>query len=79
VIDGKEDEHDRTALMFAARQGQIAIVQLLLEHNAGVDLQTNNGRTALMFAARQGHIPIVQLLLEHNADINLKCNKCNTA
>ena len=79
VINGKKEEHGRTALMFAARQGHIAIVQLLLDHHANVDLQTNNGSTALMVAAQEDHIAIVQLLLEHHADIALKSNRGNTA
>ena len=39
---------DVTALMMAAMMGEHAMVRLLLEHKAGVDLQNVDGGTALM-------------------------------
>ncbi len=55
-----------TALMFAAEEGHIDIMKLLLEQGADANAAHTEGlmkgRTALMAAASNGHIGIVKLL-----------------
>jgi ankyrin repeat protein len=41
--------------MSAAMQGHLAMVRLLLKHNASVDLQSDVGHTALKAAKVFGH------------------------
>ena len=55
-------------------------VKILLEKDADLNVQDNEGRTALMFAAAWGgNGRIVQELLEHGAAINMQDNAGNTA
>ncbi len=59
-----------TALHFAAQNGDIAIVQYLLENGADIKAQdTVFSRTALHFAAENGNLETVKYLAEHGADI----------
>jgi hypothetical protein len=59
--------------MAAARTGNEAAVQLLLERGSDPNAtETLAGQTALMWAAVEGHLPIVDALLRAGADPNLK-------
>lgn len=53
----------RTALMFAAQNGHMDVVRLLLEDEK--QMVDGNGWTALMYAASNGHVEIACLLLDH--------------
>jgi len=57
-----------SALLFAARQGDTAIADLLLTAGADVDGQAGNGATPLVVATHSGHAPLARLLLERGAD-----------
>ncbi len=57
-----------TPLVFAARQGDIESVKVLLEHGAEVNGQTEGGWTALLAAVQNRNYKLAQLLLEHGAD-----------
>lgn len=67
----------RTALMFAARTGNLERVQWLLARGAPRDARTimddawSGGTTALHFAVRAGHVNIVCALLLAGADVNI--------
>lgn len=69
-----------TALMIASRNSNYTstekTVQILLDHNANVNLQSNDGQTALMYASRNSKYhsteKTVKMLLDHNADVNAK-------
>ena len=75
----KKDDGGRTALIWAAKGGYSAIVQLLLEKGADVDTKDHFGDTALISAAIGGYSAIVQLLLEKGAGVNTKGYFGNTA
>ena len=51
-----------TALISAAQNGRVEVVQFLLEAGADKDLKERSGKTALMCAAERGRAAIVQLL-----------------
>ena len=59
-------------LMDAARKGDTAVVQELLDAGADVNATDKHGGTALMMAAVNGHTDTVQVLLDAGADINMK-------
>jgi uncharacterized protein len=63
-----------TPLVFAARQGDIASVEVLLEHGAEVNGQTEGGWTALLAAVQDRNYKLAQLLLEHGADPKIQNN-----
>ncbi|XP_021773189.1 ankyrin-1-like [Chenopodium quinoa] len=68
VADVK-DANDRTALHFAAREGQTEVCKYLLEElKLDVNVKDADGETPLVHAARQGHIATVSYLLDHGAD-----------
>ncbi|KAJ3966507.1 ankyrin repeat-containing domain protein [Lentinula raphanica] len=68
-----------TAIQAAASGGFREIVQLLLEHEADVNVQGGFFGTALQAAAFGDYMEIVQLLLKYNANINAKGGHYGTA
>ena len=66
-------------LYYASDIGLEAVVQMLLEHKAGVNVQDRYGRTALYRAAGNGHEAVVKLLLEAKADVNVQGGNVQTA
>ncbi|KAK5995239.1 Serine/threonine-protein phosphatase 6 regulatory ankyrin repeat subunit B [Cladobotryum mycophilum] len=59
-------------LLQAASNGYEAVVKLLLEKGAVIELKDSVGRTPLLWAAINGHEAVVKLLLEKGAAIKLK-------
>ena len=55
------------ALHYAAEQGNHAVVKLLLQKGAGVNVRTNEGMTPLHEASAGGHTEIVFTLLDTGA------------
>ena len=72
VDAGCAERNDTTLLMAAAWGGQEAMVRMLLQRGASVNLQDSLGGTALMAAALDGHTTIVQVLLDAKADASLQ-------
>ena len=68
-----------TLLIAAAAGEQEAMVRMLLQRGASVNLQAPSGCTALMAAAGKGHTTTVQALLDAKADASLQTTNGNTA
>ena len=67
------DRDGETALMIAARLGDMAMIELFLRLGAAPDKRADPpGPTALMLAANHGHRAAVERLLEAGADPRLK-------
>jgi ankyrin repeat protein len=64
-----------TPLHYAATNGHVEIISLLLENNAYIDSTSPNGTTPLMMAARYGSTDAVKALLEQGADPMPKNNQ----
>jgi len=62
-----ENHYGQTALMVAAYQGRLDLVNELIEDDAEVN---HKGWTALHFAASSGQIDVVRVLLDHAAYID---------
>lgn len=60
------------ALHYAASNGHLTVMTLLLDHHAYIDAASPNGTTPLMMAARYGSFDSAKLLLEAGADASLK-------
>ena len=74
----KECNNGTTALLFAAQNGRLEIVRLLLQKGADKDKENDHGTTALFIAAQNGHLEIVRLLLQEGADKD-KADSCSRA
>lgn len=59
-------------LHYAATNGHLDVMRLLLEHHAYIDAESPNGTTPLMMAALYGSAESVKLLLDAGADPLLK-------
>jgi len=65
--------------MWASFQGNTDAIKELLQHNASVDLQGEDGWTALMYASDKGHTDAIKELLQHNASVDLHDKDVGTA
>jgi len=63
-----------TALVLAAREGDLESSKLLLEAGADVNQTTEYGWTPLLTATNNRHYKLAEFLIEHGADVN-KTNK----
>ncbi len=77
--DSDVDAYGYTALMFAAMNGYPELVGLLLDNDADVNRQSEDGRTALMVAAWNGHDSVVRYLISRGADVNIRNEESWTA
>ena len=73
------EREDGTLLMAAATGGQEAMVRMLLQRGASINLQDSLGWTAPMHAAVNGHTTVVQALLDAKADASLQTESGFTA
>ncbi|KAJ6215397.1 hypothetical protein RDWZM_009897 [Blomia tropicalis] len=65
------DSANRTALHYAAVNGNGNIVTMLINHGAKVNIQDSDGRTPMIKAIECGHTNVLQLLMQSGADIDL--------
>jgi ankyrin repeat protein len=80
-VNGR-DEHNKTALHYAARIGHMNIVNLLLkEPYVEADLKDDDGLTPLMEAASSGHEKIIERILQAapGVDVNNTDNSNSSA
>ncbi|KAL9608877.1 MAG: hypothetical protein Q9167_006313 [Letrouitia subvulpina] len=65
------DYWNRTALIYASGNADLAIIQLLVERNTALNVRDRRLRTALGYAARIGNFQHAQYLLSSGADPNV--------
>lgn len=65
------NEHSFSPLILACYNGNMPMVQFLIENNASIDYLSPEG-TALMAATVKGNSAMVELLLKNGAHTNLK-------
>ena len=68
-----------TPLHYAASNGHMAVIKLLLENHAYIDAESPNGSTPLMMASMYGSFDAVKLLVEEGADLLIKNQQGMTA
>jgi uncharacterized protein len=64
---------DTAPIIEAVLHNHFDLSRLLLENQAHVDAETDEGRTPLMVAAERNHFKVLRLLLEFRADVNAVC------
>jgi ankyrin repeat protein len=67
VVDARDDR-GRTALLYACREKQPAIVELLLDAGADPNIADDEGRTPLAMAVERDQPSLVEILLQGGAD-----------
>lgn len=72
AMDADVNKPGWTALHYAATNGHLAIMELLLAQHAYIDSESPNGTTPLMMAAQYGTGAAVKLLLDAGADAQIK-------
>ncbi|KAI1869896.1 uncharacterized protein JN550_005486 [Neoarthrinium moseri] len=72
------DDNGRTALSWAASNGQEGVVHLLIESGADLEVKDNDGQTPLSWVASNGQEGVVHLLIESGADLEVKDNDGQT-
>lgn len=58
------DNHGFTVAHFAAREGQLDIVQHVVTHGAGATLKVQGGNTIFHLAAFNGHVSVLNFLID---------------
>ena len=61
------DDHNSTALEYAAEFGQMEMVMLLIENRADVNNHNKDGETPLYCAGDNGHLEIEKMLRDAGA------------
>ncbi|XP_043488120.1 protein TANC2 isoform X2 [Polistes fuscatus] len=74
----QRDLAGRTALMLAASEGHINLIELFFEKGSVLEAKDKEGLTALCWACVRGRLNSVQNLLDHNADVNTSDNTGRT-
>ena len=72
------DDHGFSPLHWAAKEGHLYIIQMLLNKGARVNATNMGDDTALHLAAAHGHRDCVQYIIKHNGDVNAQNEHGNT-
>ncbi|XP_062598734.1 uncharacterized protein LOC134260163 [Saccostrea cucullata] len=63
-----------TPLTAASCAGYIAVIKVLIEHGADVNIADENGRTPLSIAIEKSSLEVVKCLVENSANVNEQIN-----
>jgi ankyrin repeat protein len=63
------DSEGSTPLFFAAQNGHVAVVEVLLARGVNVNQADSEGTTPLFIAAQNGLLAVVEVLLVAGADV----------
>ncbi len=70
-----KESHARSALLQAARKGDLVAIEKALNKGVPTESTNDKGETPLCLAVIGGHVPIISTLLSHNADIEVRTKK----
>jgi hypothetical protein len=70
----RDEEHENTAIMWAAWRGSLETVTLLFNRGANIHARDNSGWNALMNASWKNHADIVSYLADKGTDIHVRSN-----
>ena len=70
-----QDFRARSALLQAARKGDVAAVEKALNKGVPIESSNDKGETPLCIAVISGHVPTISALLAHNAQLEARTKK----
>ncbi|VDI51927.1 Hypothetical predicted protein [Mytilus galloprovincialis] len=70
-INIRPHNYGHTPLIVSSFNGELQVVNLLLQHDCDVNVQDKGLRSALHYAVFKNHENIVRILLEYNINVNL--------
>jgi ankyrin repeat protein len=70
TVINQVDKHGRSALILAASEGHLAIIDILVERRADLACADKDGLSALCWACLKGHYNAALTLIAHGADVN---------
>ena len=79
VCESFGDRAGSTALHHAAKKGHTAVVKILLDNQASVDLQDKDFKTALHYAVEYGYVDITKMLFAAGASVYITDNMGSSA
>ncbi|MCK9544929.1 MAG: ankyrin repeat domain-containing protein [Novosphingobium sp.] len=71
--------YDKSSFLYAAEEGYTEILKAMIENDANINIQADNGWIALILATKKGHVDIVKLLITAGIDINATNSNGDTA
>jgi ankyrin repeat protein len=71
-VNATANPNKLTALHQAASRGNVDMIDLLIELDAGIECRTRDGATPLLTAVKENQILAVNTLLHHQADTSVK-------
>ena len=71
-IRGQHQCHQLGWIPKASKEGDIDLIEFLIENGADIDAKTAHGFTPLLYASKNGHHSIIELLVVNGADVDIK-------
>src|SRR5207302_1770090 len=69
-VNAKEPKRGQTAIMWAAAEGHVEVVEELIRTGADFRARLSSGFTPFLFAVREGQTGVVRALLKAGVDVN---------
>ena len=72
------DENGNTALHYACDEGNLKIVEILIQANCDTNIKNNNKQTPLHLSTKRGYFDISKMLIESGAILNIYDSEKNS-
>lgn len=77
-VNAREFRNSRTRLFSLTQQGELELVEVLVENGADINIQDRIGQTPLFNAAYYKRTNVVKFILKHGANINIRDKRGRT-
>ena len=73
-----KDQYGKAALHYACDEGNLKIVEIILNSDCDINIKNNNNQSPLHLSAKGGYFDISKKLIECGADLNMEDSEKNT-